>query len=305
MKEMVARSDQAAADLDLTVAELQRVHKLVQDNIRSEADLDSARRNERSAREGLRAAQFAVQVARFEQQLARATLGEPAGKEIESDTLGRQHDEGPVGAQGRRLRLRSPIDGRVIRVFEESARSLPTGSPLIEIGNTALLEVVADYLTQDAVKVRPGMVALVEGWGGESPTGEERVLRGRVRVVEPGGFTKISALGVEEQRVNVIVDPTGDPEVWAALGDGYRVELRILLWEQKDVVIVPMGALFRDGDDWTVFVVADGVARPRAIELGRRSALEAQVLAGLAVGQQVVLYPSDLLEDGAPVKTRN
>ena len=304
MKEMAARRDQAEANFDLSAVELARVRKLMQANIRSVADLDMAQRSERFAREALRAAQFAVQVARFEQELARASLGEPTGEEIEEDAQERKLDEDSGADVGRRLRLRSPIHGCVLRVYEESARPLPAGSPIIEVGNTALLEVVADYLTQDAVKVRPEMVAFVEGWGGERPTGEEHVLQGRVRVVEPGGFTKTSALGVEEQRVNIIVDPFGDPEEWATLGDGYRVELRILLWEQNDVVIVPTGALFREGDGWAVFVVEDGVARQRAIELGRRSALEAQVLEGLEVGQHVVLYPSELIGDDTPVEAR-
>ena len=304
MKEMSARREQAAADLDLASSELERVRELVQQDVRSTADLEAAQRNERSAREGLHAAQFAVQVAQFEQELARASLGEPTDTEIEADAENRKHDESARTKVNRRLRLRSPIHGRVIRVFEESARALSAGSPIIEVGNTGLLELVADYLTQDAVKVRPGMVAFVEGWGGESPSGEARVLQGRVRLVEPGGFTKVSALGVEEQRVNVIVDPSGDPEEWATLGDGFRVELRILLWEQDDVVIVPTGALFRQGDSWAVFVVDEGVARIRVIELGKRSALEAEVLNGLEVGAAVILYPSEFLADGTTVEAR-
>lgn len=304
VEQMKARSEQAAAELDLAVVELERQRQLAETKAGSAAQLDIARRNEISAREGLRAAQFAVDVARFEQQLAHASLAEPTDEEA-SDAAPEAPDYvGQAGGLGRRLRLRSPIDGRVIRVYEESARPLPAGSPLIEVGNTSLLEIVADYLTQDAVRVLPGMPVFVGGWGGEQPTGEDRVLAGRVRTVEPGGFTKVSALGVEEQRVNIIVDPTGSSDDWAALGDGYRVELRILVWEQDDVVIVPLGALFREGESWAAFVVEDGVARQRTVELGRRSTLEAQVLGGLKVDETVVLYPSELLEDGTSVEPR-
>ncbi len=304
MREMAARRDQASADLDLATSELQRVRELVETSVRSIADLEAAERNERSAREGLRAAEFAVQVATFEHEIARASLGEPTDGEIADPTDSTVHDESSGAAVGRRLRLRSPIHGRVIRVHEESARALSAGTPLVEIGNPELLEVVADYLTRDAVKVQPGMTALVEGWGGESETGEDLSLRGRVRIVEPGGFTKTSALGVEERRVHVVVDPTGDPEDWAALGDGFHVELRIVLWQQDDVVLVPTGALFRDGDTWAVLVIEDGVALQRAVQLGKRNSLEAQVLDGLDVGQSVVMYPSGMLGDGTLVKSR-
>jgi HlyD family secretion protein len=144
------------------------------------------------------------------------------------------------------------------------------------------------------------MEVRIVGWGGAAGTGEEP-LRGVVRQVEPAGYTKISALGVEEQRVDVIVDPLGS---WSELRDGYRVELRIVVWRGEDLLIVPTGALFREGEDWAVFVVEDGRAQRRTLEIGRRGGLEAEVLSGLAEGEQVVLYPSELIEPGARLEAR-
>jgi len=211
---------------------------------------------------------------------------------------------GPVVESDGRLRMRSPVDGTVLRVFEQSARTLAAGTPILEVGNTAALEVVADYLSQDAVKIRPQMAARISGWGGEAEDGAPRVLQGRVRVVEPAGFTKVSALGVEEQRVNVIVDPEGDPEQWAALGDGFRVDLQVVLWEQSDVRVVPTGALFREDGDWACFVANRGRAELRRLQLGRRNGLHAQVREGLEDGEWDVLYPSELVAPGTAIAAR-
>jgi HlyD family secretion protein len=302
--EAEARREQAAADLRYAEAELERVRELVKRKFQAQEALDEAVRDEQRAREGLRAASFAVQVTEFERDVAEASLREVSPEEVMERAGDQDGGEarGDRVAEERRVRLRSPITGTVLRVFEESTRTLTAGTPILEVGNTGRLEVVADYLSQDAVKVRSGMTVLVEGWGGELPSGEERVLMGRVRVVEPGGFTKTSALGVEEQRVNVIVDPAGDEPGWIALGDGYRVELRIVLLEAADALIVPMGALFREGDVWSAFVVERGKARKRTVEIGPRSGLEAQVLGGLDEGERVVLYPSNLVADGTPIE---
>ncbi len=296
-----ARRAEAEAELTFAKAELERARNLVSGGIGTREALERAERDERRATSALRAAELAVQVARYELELAGASLVGPAAP-AESEPRAGGNGE-PLEADGRLL-LRSPIDGVVLRVFEESARTLLAGTPILEVGTTSALEIVADYLSQDAVKIEPGMPALVTGWGGEAAPGEEHVLRGVVRVVEPGGFTKVSALGVEEQRVNVIVDPLGDLDEWAALGDGYRVELRIVLWEADGVSIVPTGALFREGDRWAVFVVEDGETHPRVVELGHRSGLAAEVLAGLAEGERVVLYPSELVGAGTRVDVR-
>jgi len=172
------------------------------------------------------------------------------------------------------------------------------GTPLVEIGDPQRLEVVTDLLSADAVKVAAGSEVLLEHWGGT------QALTGHVRRVEPAGFTKVSALGVEEQRVNVVIDLDGPDEAGFALGDAYRTEVRIVVWRGADVVTVPTGALFRRGDGWAVFVVERGRARERPVQLGQRTGREAQVLDGLAAGDRVVLYPPDTLEDGAKVVPR-
>jgi HlyD family secretion protein len=188
--------------------------------------------------------------------------------------------------------VRAPVNGRVLRVLEESERVVAAGTPLLELSNTLQVEVVADVLSADAVKIRPGTTVLVEGWGGEEP------LRARVRLIEPSAFTKVSALGVEEQRVNVVSD-FADPVV--PLGDGYRVEARFVMWE-GDALKVPSSALFRRGDEWRVFLVEGGRAVCRTVETGQRNESEAEIKNGLAEGDFVVLHPPSELEDGARVE---
>jgi HlyD family secretion protein len=295
-----ARREQAEVDLAFADKELARVRGLVESGVQPGATLDRAERDQRSAFQGARAAAFALQVARFEHELSQASLVEPVDGDVAPP-----HAElnGKLAADGRLL-LRSPIDGHVLRVFEESARTMASGTPILEVGNTGALEIVADYLSQDAVKVEPGMPVVVEGWGGELPGGAERELRGRVRVVEPGGFTKVSALGVEEQRVVIVVDPVGDEDQWARLGDGYHVELRIELWTGDDRLVVPSGALFREAGGWRVFVVEGDRAVKRDVELGRATGLEAEVRNGLAEGERVVLYPGEATADGTRIEVR-
>jgi HlyD family secretion protein len=298
-----ARAAQAKATATFTAAELARQRDLAAARIGAPAALEQAESADKAAREAQRAAELAAQVAGHELEVAQASLLEAGPDETTEPGARRpQPDEAPPAA--RRLQLRSPIDGRVLRVFEESTRTLLAGAPILEVGRTDVLEIVADYLTQDAVRVRPGMRVRVEGWGGEQAPGKPQALAGRVRVVEPGGFTKVSALGVEEQRVNVIVDPEGDPAPWQAIGDGYRVELKIVLDEVLGALLVPTGALFRRGDSWTVFVVEGGIARERVLRIGRRSGLHAEALAGVGEGEIVINYPSELLAAGMAVRSR-
>lgn len=277
---------QREAELRYARANLDRRTALMELGSETEHEMDRAERDERLAAEGLRAAEFAVRIAAHELNLARAGLVQDAGGHREP------------------MLLYSPIDGNVIRVFEASARTIPAGTPILEVGNTAALEVVADLLSQDAVKVRSGMEVLVKGWGGDLHGAEEQVLRARVRLLEPGGFTKISALGVEEQRVNVVIDPSEPLDDWRRLKGGYRVELRIVIWEEDDVLLVPTGALFREKDAWAVFVVTNGFAEKREVSLGRQNGLEAEVLGGIERGEQVVLYPSELIKDGVSIEAR-
>ena len=190
--------------------------------------------------------------------------------------------------------VRAPVSGRVLRVLEESERVVAAGTPLLEMSNTSKVEVVADVLSTDAVKLRPGTPVLVEGWGGDGP------LKARVRLVEPSAFTKVSALGVEEQRVNVVADFA---DAFVPLGDGYRVEARFVTWE-GEALKVPGGALFRRGDVWSVFRIEGGRAVCRDVEVGQRNESEVEIKVGLSQGDEVVLHPPNDLADGARVERR-
>jgi HlyD family secretion protein len=192
----------------------------------------------------------------------------------------------------------SPVLGRVLRVWQESEGAVTLGAPLLELADPTDLEIVVDVLSTDAVLIRPGAKAWLEQWGGDE------TVEGRVRLVEPSAFTKISALGVEEQRVNVVIDVVAASEQWRAVGDGYRVDARIEIFRQDDAIKVPTGALFREGETWTVFTVAHGRARKRVVRINRRNGAEALVEAGLEPGEHVIVYPSDAVQDGVRVITR-
>lgn len=193
------------------------------------------------------------------------------------------------------LSVVSPVDGQVLRLFEESERVVSAGTPLLEVGDPAEMEVTIDVLSTDAVRVEVGQTVWIEEWGGAEP------LSGRVSRVEPAAFTRVSALGVDEQRVNVIVDLNETPP---ELGDGYRVTGRIVVWEKPEVLKVPSSALFRLDEDWGVFVVEDGAAASRIVSLGQRNGIEAEILEGLAEGDQVVLHPGARISDGLGVAPR-
>jgi HlyD family secretion protein len=183
-------------------------------------------------------------------------------------------------------------------VVQESEAVVQPGAPLLELGDPAGLEVVVDVLSADAVEIRPGTEVSLTQWGGE------QVLRGRVRRVEPSAFTRLSALGVEEQRVNVVIDPDPGDQGWRELGDGYRVEARIQVWQAADVLRIPAGAVFRHQDSWAVYLARAGRARLKPVQLGRRNEAEAQVLAGLEPTDAVVLYPGDNVSDGVRIEPR-
>ena len=192
--------------------------------------------------------------------------------------------------------LHAPVSGRVLAIKEKSETVVQSGTPLIDLGDPVQLEIVADYLSSEAVSLHSGQRAIIEGWGGAP-------LNAIVQRVEPSAFTKVSALGIEEQRVNVIVNLTDPPSAWPTLGHGYRVDVRVIVWE-GEAVIVPLTALFRHADGWAVFVDDGGVARLRSVKPGHRAGLQVEVVDGVAPDEPVVVNPSERIEDGTRVARR-
>jgi HlyD family secretion protein len=184
-----------------------------------------------------------------------------------------------------------------LRIIQESEGVVPPGAPLIEIGHPGDLEIIADLLSTEAVRVSPGARVRIDGWGGEP-------VEGKVARVDPAGFLKVSALGIEEQRVRTVIDFTAPPDKWARLGHDFRVIVHVTVWQSADALTVPVAALFRQGDDWAVFVDQDGVARTRVIKVGQRNARVAEVRSGMMAGERVVLHPSDRIKDGTSVTPR-
>lgn len=281
-----AETQRAQTALRYARVELERARKLAATGDVSHQALDQAELGERTAAQEARAAGFAEQVAQFELETARATLMRAGG------------GDAARAEASHTVELRAPVDGRVLRVIEESETVVAPGSPLLEVADPRSLEVVVDLLSTDAVQVREGMAAALEGWGGPRP------LAGRVRRVEPSGFTKISALGVEEQRVNVVIDLVDPPETWSALGDGFRVEARVVLWESRDALLVPTSALYRSKEDWAVYVVDGGRAHARAVRIGHRNDVAAEVEDGLHDGDVVIVHPGDRITEGVSVTAR-
>lgn len=281
-----AEADRAVVDEQHAAREVDRVRRLREAGAASAEEHDAAEHAARVAAEDVRRARRAVRVAEFERAFAEAALAATRPDEVAAPA-----------AEG--LAIRSPIDGVVLRVLQESESVVAAGAPLLEIGDASDLEVVAEILTRDAVRITPGASADLADWGGGVP------LEARVRRVEPGAFTKVSALGVEEQRVLVVldlVDPA--PAALARLGDGYRVEVRILVDEARDVVVVPTGALFRSGEDWAVYRLAGETVEVRALVAGRSDGRATEVLSGLAEGDRVVLHPGDRVAPGVRVMIR-
>jgi HlyD family secretion protein len=270
-----SRKEQAGALLDFARTEVQRQGELSKSGSAPPRALELAQLDEKSRGKDLESADAALQMASWELEQARATLGRITG--------------GP-GLRDELVDLRAPIAGTVLRVLQESEGPTAPGTPLLEIGDLSHQEVLVDLLTQDAVRVAPRAKVLIERWGGQ------QVLQGHVRRVEPSAVTKISALGVEEQRVGVVVDLDDPP---GTLGDGFRVEARITLYAAPDVLRVPAGALFRSDGGWAVFAVQGDLLRKRAVSVGNRADTEAEVLGGLAAGDRVVLHPGDKVKDGA------
>jgi HlyD family secretion protein len=274
----------AAVEKDYAAAELERLRPLAEKGLVSGESFDRAKNAANTTAAVLRSAEFNVEVASYDLEAARTTL---------------QYSAATAGdAPAERVPVRAPIDGRILKVHHECEGPVRTGEPLFEVGDPSALEVEVDVLSADAVKIQPGMPVLFDRWGGDL------ALQGRVRNIEPIGFTKISALGVEEQRVLVISDLTSPTEQWQRLGDGYRVEAQFVLWQEAEVLQVPASALFRFGEGWAVFVIEDDSARRREVSVGQRNGLTAQIIAGLVAGETVINHPSDAVEDGRSVRLR-
>jgi len=285
---VLAAAELKAAEAELVFArtELDRARQLYEKEAGSKRALDAAERAFRTRQAAVQTAKARLNMRDFELRRARLQLVTPAD---------RSKRRGACDC----IAVRSPVNGRVLQIFHKSAGVVRAGERLIEVGDPRNLEVVVDLLSSDAVKVRPGQRVMIERWGGPRP------LAGKVMLVEPLGQTKVSALGIEEQRVNVVIALTDPPKVWQRLGHGFRVETRIVLWESKRELVVPLSALFRTGKAWTVFVAVDGEARRRTVQIGRRTALLAQVLGGLKAGERVVLHPDNKVTDGVGVVSRD
>ncbi|MBI1396408.1 MAG: HlyD family efflux transporter periplasmic adaptor subunit [Betaproteobacteria bacterium] len=268
------------AELGQAKSEEARMERLAREAFVADEMVEKARTARVTAAAAVSAAEARATAARSELSAARATLLAIPGSD---------------GRAPRHIALKSPVGGHVLRVLEKSERTVAAGTPLVMIGDPTRFEIVADVLSSDAVKIRPGASARLEEWGGDAP------LAAKVRTVEPYAFTKVSALGIEEQRVNVVMDPV-DP--LGRLGDGYRVLARIVVWAGTDVLKVPSSAVFRDGDGWAVFTIVDGIARLRRVAIGHRNGRDAEVTDGLAPGTVVVRYPTNDLADGVRVRAR-
>lgn len=270
------------AQVDHAVAELRRTESLAARGLSSKADLENAQLQDRTAAASLAAARSNLATKEFELENARMLLGEYGG----------------TGKSRQTISLKAPVTGRIFRVLQQSEAVVPMGTPIMEIGNPGELEVMAEFLSTDAVKIKVGAAAAITDWGGPKD------LAARVRLVEPSGFTKISALGVEEQRVRVVLDIVAPREEWLPLGDGFRVYVRVVVRETPDAIFVPLSALFRKGEAWQTFAILDGYAMLREVSIGLVNDFNAQVIEGLRPGEQVIVHPSDRISDGTPVAIR-
>jgi HlyD family secretion protein len=260
----------------------ERVNRVESKGTVSETDRDNAERDAAMRTQEVRSSEFAAKVAAFELEQAKAAL-----LQLQSPAK-----DGAV------VEVRSPVSGRILKLLQESAMPVTPGTAIVEVGDPADIEVEAEILSRDAVTIKPGAPVSIEQWGGQQP------LQGRVRLVEPAAFTKVSALGVEEQRVIVLSDFTDPPTAVKALGDRYRVEVKVAVWHADNVLLIPSGALFREGNFWKTFLFADGKAKRVTVEAGHSDGRMTEVLGGLKQGDVVLLHPPDTVKDGSAVKKR-
>jgi HlyD family secretion protein len=279
-----AQIKQAKAQLEFMRSDLRRAEELAASRTISTRALEKAKLDVDSAETAVASAVATMEVRRRELESARAHMIQPGQPSVHSASCC--------------VEVRSPITGRVLKIVAESEQVVQAGAPLLEIGDPRDLEIVVDFLSRDAVRIKPGQPARIESWGGE------KILNARVKQIEPTGFTKVSALGIEEQRVKVILDFTAPESEWQELGHGYRIIARVVVWHGEGV-LVPLGALFRQGESWAVFVVEDGRAHRRLVKIGERNLHAARVIDGLRPGERVVLHPSDRVADGVRIEPRD
>lgn len=272
------------AALDLSRSELQRAQTLARTQTISAQALDRAKFEAEANEAALISAKAQLEVRQFARTSLAARLIDPASIAAPAN---------PACC----VQIRAPVTGRILKIIQDSEAAVQAGTPLIEIGDPADLEVVADLLSTDAVRIKVDAPVRIDGWGGAP-------LQGRVVRIDPAGFVKVSALGIEEQRVRVTIDFADPPETWARLGHDYRVIVHVTVWSADDVLTVPVGALFRRGEDWAVFLLKDGRASTTIVKVGHRNGRMAEILSGLSAGDRVVLHPSDRIKHGVAVSAR-
>ncbi len=276
--------------MNLQETEFGRLQKLAEKKAVASQEFDKQEVAFHQAENDYSAAKFEVEIAEFELEQAKAALLRTSNTDSNPESASESTEWN--------FPITSPVSGRVLRVFQESATIVSAGDRILELGDPTDLEVEVDVLSTDAVRIPPGARVMLKEWGGDKP------LDARVRLVEPAAFTKISALGIEEQRVNVIIDFVDPPEARPLLGDAFRVEADIVRWESDDVLTVPTGALFREAGQWAVFVISKDKATLRPVELGHRNDDDAEILSGLQQGDSVILYPGDRVAAGTIVQQR-
>ncbi|HQX53807.1 MAG TPA: HlyD family efflux transporter periplasmic adaptor subunit [Planctomycetaceae bacterium] len=286
------RLESAREAMNLQETEFGRLQKLAEKKAAATQELDKQEVAFHQAENDYSAAKFEVEIAEFELEQAKAAMLRTSSTDTTTTP-----DSATETAEWS-FPIKSPVSGRVLRVFQESATIVSAGDRILELGDPTDLEVEVDVLSTDAVRIPAGARVMLKEWGGDQP------LDARVRLVEPAAFTKISALGIEEQRVNVIIDFIDPPESRPLLGDAFRVEADIVRWESDDVLTVPTGALFREADQWAVFVIFEDKATLRQVELGHRNDDDAEILSGLEQGDSVILYPGDRVAAGTIVQQR-
>jgi HlyD family secretion protein len=296
-RQAAASVARAENDARFAARDLERVTSLVQQGSLSRADLDTAELAAARAAKEAESARFGARVARHEREMAKVAV-ERAALVVGEDS-GRAKKPKPAATEtphAEALQIHAPVAGKVLRVLRTSEGVVQPGEPLLEVADLAALEIVLDVLTTDAVRIAAGDDVELIRWGGEDP------LHGRVRLVEPAAYTKVSALGVEEQRVDVIIDILEPVGQRPRLGDGFALDVEVIVWRRDQALVLPLSALFRDEQGWSCYVIEAGFAKPRRVEIGQRNDFEVEVLAGVVEGEQVILHPGDRVHDGSLVE---